>query len=103
MAKTAVVAKITALEGKRDEVVGVLRRLVEAARDEPGTEVYVLNTADDDPEVIWFYELYTDQSARQEHGGSETMKQVGGALRDLAAGRPEIIALTPVAAAGLDI
>ncbi|MDQ6649213.1 MAG: antibiotic biosynthesis monooxygenase [Actinomycetota bacterium] len=103
MAKVAVVAKIMAQDGRRDEVLAVLRRIVEAADEEPGTEVYAVNTQDDEPNVIWIYELYADQAARESHGASETMKQVGAAVRELAAAPAQILALSPVSAVGLTL
>ena len=101
MANLALIVKIVALEGRRDDAVEALRPLVEAAHDEAGTEVYAMHVQADDPDTIWFYERYTDAAARQTHGASETMKQVGGALRGLAAGRPEITELVPVVAKGV--
>ena len=101
MAQVAVVAKITALPGKRDEVVDVLRDVVAAAENEPGTLLYAMNVDKGDDDVIWFYELYTDDAAFGAHGGSEAMKEAGGKLRDKAAGRPEIRVLELVAGKGL--
>ena len=100
MAQVAVVAKITALPGKRDEVVDVLRDVVAATDNEPGTLVYAMNVDKGDDDVIWFYELYTDDAAFGAHGG-DAMKAAGGKLRDKAAGRPEIRVLELVAGKGL--
>ncbi len=99
----AVVAKITAVPGKRDEVVDALRTVVAAAREEPGTLVYAMNVDKSDADAIWFYELYTDDAAFAAHGTSETMKSVGEQLRDKAAGRPEITVLELVEAKGLPV
>ena len=63
MSKVAVIAKITALPGLRDEVVAVLSEVVEATTSEPGTLVYAMNVDKADDDVIWFYELYTDEAA----------------------------------------
>ena len=101
MAQVAVIAKITALPGKRDEVVDVLRDVVSGTESEPGTLVYAMNVDKADDDVIWFYELYTDEAALGVHGGGEVMKAAGGKLRDKAAGRPEIRVLELVQAKGL--
>jgi len=101
MANVAVIAKITALPGLRDEVVSVLSELVAAAKEEPGTLVYVMNIDKTDADVIWFYELYAGDEAFAAHGGSEAMKAVGGKLRDKAAGRPELHVLELVDGVGL--
>ena len=55
MARIAVIAKITALRGKREEVVEVLRDVVSGTDSEPGTLVYAMNTDKADDDVIWFY------------------------------------------------
>jgi quinol monooxygenase YgiN len=103
MAKVAVLAKMVAQDGKRDEAVAKLQALVDHVATEGGTEVYAMHVSESDPNVIWFYELYTDAEALGTHGSSDVMKQVGGGLRDVMAARPEITVLTPVAAKGLDL
>jgi quinol monooxygenase YgiN len=103
MPKLAILAKITAQPGKRDEVVAALSPMIKTASDEPGTEVYVMHTANDDPDVVWFYELYTDGAAAATHGGSPAMKEAGGRLAGLVAGRPELIMATPVEGTGITL
>src|SRR5579871_5699398 len=102
MAKVAVVAKLTAAPGKRDEVVDVLREVVAGTDNEPGTLVYALNV-EKDSDVIWFYELYTDEAALAAHGGSEAMKAAGPKLADKLGGRPEIIQVVPVVGKGIPL
>ena len=102
MSKPAVIAKLTAQDGKREELVAAFGRMIDhVTANEPGTEVYVLHTDNADPNVAWFYELYTDQAALGAHSTSDTMKSVGRELAPLMAGRPEIIVLTPAAGKGL--
>ena len=96
------VAKMTAVEGKRDELVATLDRLLEAVAGEEGTEVYAMHLDAADADVVWFYELYADMDALTAHGGSEAMQAVGPDLTTLLAGRPELTFLTPVRAKGLD-
>jgi quinol monooxygenase YgiN len=101
VSKIAVLAKITAKEGQRDALVAEFEKLLGAVQSEEGTLVYALHTAADDPDVVWFYELYTDQEALSAHGKSEAMKAAGPSLGPLMAGRPEIIILNPHVAKGL--
>jgi quinol monooxygenase YgiN len=101
MAKVALVAKMTAASGKRDELVEAFGPLYEAVAGEEGTEIYALHLDATDADVVWFYELYRDGDALAAHGGSEAMKAMGGAFASLLAGRPELIFLTPVRAKGL--
>jgi quinol monooxygenase YgiN len=97
----AIIAKLTAVEGRRDDVVEVMRSMVEAVNAEAGTTVYALHVQADDDVTIWFYERYTDDAALVAHGTSDAMKASGPRLKGLLAGRPEIIRLSPVAAKGV--
>ncbi|MHB8464661.1 MAG: putative quinol monooxygenase [Acidimicrobiales bacterium] len=101
MPKVAAIAKITAAPGKRDELVAALRELVTATNDEPGTLVYALHTEKANADAVWFYELYTDDDALAAHSGSPAMKEVGGKLRGLVGGPPEMFVLELAAGKGL--
>lgn len=101
MSKIAIIAKLTAAEGKRDALVEVLRAQIDLVADETGTEVYALHTGDGDDTSVWFYEIYTDAAAAAAHSGSDAMKALGPKLAGLLAGRPEIIRCTPIKAKGL--
>lgn len=91
----SVVARITAKEGRRDEVVAILSKMVAHVESEPGTLAYSMHTDNAEPETVWFFELYTDEAALGAHGTSDAMKAVGTELRDLVASRPEVHVCTP--------
>ena len=99
--KVAVVARIPAQPGKRDELVKALEAAIDNAKSEEGTLTYILHTDDKDPDAVIFYELYSGQDALAAHGSSDFMKELGKSLRDLAGGRPELQILKPVAGKGL--
>jgi quinol monooxygenase YgiN len=102
MSKVAVIAKITALEGKRSELIAAMGPMMEhVENNEPDTLRYILSEDTTDENVIWMYEEYTDQDAFVAHGSSEVMKELGMALRPLAGGRPEITVVNPVRGKGL--
>jgi quinol monooxygenase YgiN len=101
VANVAMIAKMTAKEGKRDAVVEGLRDLVAATESEPGTLLYAMNVSTKEPEVVWFYELYAHRDALVAHGGSDAMKAVGAKLADLLTARPELYPLELVAGKSL--
>jgi quinol monooxygenase YgiN len=100
MSQTAYVVKLTAAEGKRDEALATLGRLVTATEDEPGTVQYLMHTEVNDPNVIWFYELYADQAAFETHIGSTTMAEVMGSLGGLLDGPADMRQLEVVQSKG---
>ena len=83
----SVFAKITAQPGKRDEVEAVFGALLRHVESEPGTLVYVRHKD-------------SGQAPLDAHGTSDAMKSVGGSLRGLLAGRPELHFATPVGGKG---
>jgi quinol monooxygenase YgiN len=96
VAQVSVIAKVTAKPGKRDELLDQLRLLAKATESEAGTLLYSANTSTTEPDVVWFYEVYSDQQALVAHGGSAAMKAAGQAFADLLAGRPELHVCEPV-------
>lgn len=103
MSKISLIAKLTAAEGKSEELNAALVALAAAGSEEPGLEIYSFHRSKDDENVIYAFELYTNQEALDVHGKGETMKAAMGAMGGLLGARPEVTLLDPVSAKGLDI
>jgi len=87
--------------GRRAELLEVLRDLVDAAAaDEPGTLVYVMHEAGDDPDVVVSYELFADEAALAAHRDSAVVAAVMPRLNALVAER-SFRRLDPTLATGL--
>lgn len=72
MSKISLIAKLTAAEGKADELKAALENLATAGDEEAGLEIYSFHVDNNDPNVIYAFELYTDQAALDVHGKGET-------------------------------
>ena len=103
MSKISLIAKLTAAEGKADELEAALHGVIAAASEEAGLEIYSAHAADDEPGVFYFFELYADAEALEVHGKGDGMRAAMGAFAGCLGGRPEIFKLTPVAAKGLNL
>ena len=101
MARVSLIAKLPTKPGKRDELVAAFGPMIDAVNEEVGTEIYILNLDNEDENLSWVYELYTDADAMGVHSGSDAMKALFGALGDLIDGAPELIMTTPVTGKGL--
>lgn len=101
MSKIAVIAKLPAAEGKRDELVTAFQTAIATAEREAGTERYILHKDLGDENVLWVYEMYTDNDALTAHSSSDDFKALLGVLGPLMGGRPEMMLLEPVAGKGL--
>ncbi len=100
MADVAVIAKITAQDGTRADLAAALQGALDAAENEPGTIAYVLLEDAVDANVLWMYEVYTDQAALDSHMASEAFKALGPAIRPFLAGRPELTFCKPIGGKG---
>ncbi len=101
MSKVSMVGTITCQDGKGPEMEAVLTRMVEAARDEPGVEVYSYHRADDG--TFRFFALMSDEASMRGHGQSAAMQAAMAAFRPLMAAPPQMTVTTPIAAIGLDV
>ncbi len=101
MSKVSVMGTLTCQDGKAEEMTQVLTAMVEAARGEPGVEIYSYHRGKDN--TFWFFALMADQESMQNHGQSEAMQAAMSAFGPLAAGPPQMTVTTPVAAVGLDV
>jgi quinol monooxygenase YgiN len=87
--------------GKRAELLELLRELVDAAAaDEPGTLVYVMHEAADDPDTVVSYELFASEAALEAHKASPVVASVMPRLGPLVADG-SFRRLTPALATGL--
>jgi len=101
MSKVSVMGTLTCQDSKAEEMAQVLTAMVEAARGEPGVEIYSYHRGKDN--TFWFFALMADQESMQNHGQSEAMQAAMSAFGPLAAGPPQMTVTTPVAAVGLDL
>lgn len=100
MSEVALIAKITAQPGQRVGAVHAFQPLLEHARKESGTMMYLLHEDVEDADVLWMYEIYTDSDARDQHRRTDVMRTVGRALSEFLAGPPEITVLNPIGGYG---
>ena len=101
MTKVSMIGTITCREGKADEMEAVLTRMVAAASDEPGVEIYSYHRAADDS--FAFFALMADESAMQQHGQSAAMQAAMADFGPLMAAPPQMSPARPVAAIGFEI
>ena len=63
MSKVVVLAKVRSAAGKRAELAKEFGAALAEVENEPGTLTYVLHEDAKDEDLLWFYEVYTDEDA----------------------------------------
>lgn len=103
MTKYAGIAKLTMKPGCRDQFVSEIDVMFEAVAKEPLTEIYAMHLDAEDPDVIWFYEMYADESGIEAHRQTDAMKSFLKTLDTLLAKPFELIRVLPVRAKGISV
>jgi quinol monooxygenase YgiN len=101
MARVMIVSRLTAVPGRRAELLAAFDDLHEEVADEPGTEIFAMHTARDDPDVVVFYEVYRDEAALNAHREGSAVRGLVARLSDLVVVPPEVTYLGAVRAKGL--
>jgi quinol monooxygenase YgiN len=88
--KFAVIAKIVAHEGRRDDLMNALRTMLPIVQAEVGTELYILNESSSDTTTVFVYELYRNEAAYWTHRQSDAHAHLRLQQVDLLAAPPEV-------------
>ena len=99
--KVAMIGTLTCRDGRVDEMEEVLTRMVEAARGEPGVEIYSYHRGEGN--TFWFFALMTDDESMRRHGSTPAMQAAMGDFMPLVAEPPQMSPARPVAAVGFDV
>jgi quinol monooxygenase YgiN len=70
-----VAAQYLIKEGKQDEVVAILKKMITLSRAEPGCAFYTVNQALENPRKLLLYEQYRDRAGYDAHMATEAFKE----------------------------
>lgn len=101
MSKVSMMGTITCQDGKAEEMEAALTAMVEAARAEPGVEIYSYHRGEGNN--FSFFALMQSEEAMKNHGQSEAMQAAMQAFMPLMAEPPQMAPATPIAAIGFDV
>lgn len=91
------ITRLVARPGKRDELIALNREMCAVSQREPGTLVYVMSQNADDPDELWYFDVYADQAAFETHCSGDVYQRMMTSIGDLA-GDISATRLTPFAA-----
>jgi quinol monooxygenase YgiN len=83
MPRIMAVTRLVAHENRFDDLLEAVDGMVAAAREEPGTEAYLVGRALEAPGTLLLFELFTDRAALRAH--AEAGARIADLLRPLVA------------------
>jgi quinol monooxygenase YgiN len=101
MSRVGRYAKATAKPGQGEALAGKLLEVAHSLREVPGCELYVINRAADDPDVVWVTEIWSSQEALDDSLATEEARaRIPEVLALVAENGFERIDLEPLGGAG---
>ena len=86
-----VIAKIKVKADQAETFEAEAKKMIAHVKaNEPGRLSYILHRSTADATTYLFYEVYGDQAAFAQHGGSPAMAAFFGAMQGVLDGRPEL-------------
>ncbi|MEV6102140.1 antibiotic biosynthesis monooxygenase [Nocardia sp. NPDC051981] len=85
----SVYGRMTALPGRRDDLITLLLNGFRAGGPTSGLLTYTINTARDDPDTIWLTQLWINKPAHDATTRSEPVAAITRQLPPLLARQPE--------------
>ena len=99
MNRIAVVAKLVAAQGRREELQARLTEHFDRVQDEEGTLVFSWQVDSRNPDAFWAYEVYANREALAAH--AEWAAGAVEEMTELLASAPEVSFCRPLMAKGL--
>ena len=87
--------------GQRDALIDLLLKAANTSRESDGCYLYVVNSAPDDPEVVWVTEVWRSQADQEASLADEATKALITSARPLIAEVAQRIEVVPLGGRGL--
>lgn len=101
MSRFGMFGKITAVDGTRDELVGILLAAAEAMNSLDECELYIVSVKEDEPNAILVTEVWQDKHAHQASLSLDAVKMLIQQGRPLIEGMETIQTFSPQGGKGL--
>ncbi len=101
MSKVSMMGTFSCQDGKADEMEAVLRKMVDAAREEPGVEIYSYHRGEGNS--FSFFALMSSPEAMQQHGQTPALQAAMAEFGPIMAAPPTMASATPIAAIGFEL
>ena len=93
MSKFSLLNKFSVQEGKTEEMVEILLEAARSMGDIDECEIYLVNLAENEPNAVYVYEVWTDESAQQASLGLEATQTLIGRAKPIITGMERVSTL----------
>lgn len=101
VSKFGLYGKFTTVEGQRDTLVELLLEASKSMEELNDCELYVVSVADDEPDSVYVYEVWNNESAHQASLSLEAAQALIQRAKPIIKGMERINTLSPVGGKGI--
>ncbi|TCS93214.1 putative quinol monooxygenase [Hazenella coriacea] len=101
MSKFGLFGKLIAKEGERDTLVEILLEAARSMETLDNCEIYLVNVSHDDPNSVFVYEIWSNESAHQASLSLESTQTLIQRAKPIIAGMERINTLVPRGGKGI--
>ncbi|WP_026572058.1 MULTISPECIES: putative quinol monooxygenase [Sediminibacillus] len=95
MSKFGLYGKFTVKDGERDTLAGILLDAAKEMEKLDACEIYMVNTSDDEPNAVFVYEVWSNESAHRASLSLETTQTLIKRAKPIMTGMERISNLIP--------
>lgn len=101
MGKYALFNKLVAKEGEQETLVNILLEAADSMRNLEDCEIYLVNISPEDPNSVFVYEVWSDESAHQASLSLEAAQTLIQKAKPIIAGMERVATLSPKGGKGI--
>lgn len=94
--RRALLVRLNVLDGKRTELLDLLNTYADRIGDEPGTEVYTVLVDPDSENIVWLFEVFSNDDAENLHRQSVAFGDLMHGLQNVLDAAPGILRMNPL-------
>jgi quinol monooxygenase YgiN len=94
--RQALLVRLNVAQGKRTQLLDLLNTYADRIGEEPGTEVYTVLVDPDSEDIVWLFEVFSNEEAEILHRQSVGFTDLMHGLQNVLDGAPGILRMNPL-------
>ena len=94
--RRSLLVRLTSAEGRRAALLDMLNTYTDGLAEEPGTEMFMVSLDPEDPNIVWLFEIFTNEDAENAHRASSGFARLMEQMPPLLDGPPAVLRMEPL-------
>ena len=94
--RRSMLVRLTSAEGRRAALLDMLNTYTDGLAEEPGTEMFMVSLDPEDANIVWLFEIFTNEDAENAHRASSGFAMLMEQMPPLLDGPPAVLRMEPL-------